>query len=203
MGCGSAELVEGDLGGEGDSRSRRWSSQPIGAFWEAAGPAGRREGKRRKVPPRHKGPRGWGGGAGAGRREWARTRRCGLLGDAGGCAPVGGQLHGGGALAWGSGSTQSSGQPSCWRVTPLSVAPTGGGGTVGNPENPGRGGLGGIHRCLSRNCFSRCLCPVLLLPISAGWPQFSSPHYPPHCHIAFPCGSPLILSPTFHPLLLG
>lgn len=30
-----------------------------------------------------------------------------------------------------------------------------------------------------------------------------SPTPPPHCHIAFPCGSPLIFSPTFHPLLLG
>lgn len=175
----------------------------LAAAWGSVGgrwPRGAAEGKRRKVPRDTKGPWGRGGGAGGGSgrgrgaagsletreaaRGWASPR--------------------GRSPRVGSGPTQSSGQPSCWRVTPLSVAATGGGGTVGNPEYPGFGGEGYSTVVSTAVAFLGVLCPVLLLPISAGWPQFfSPPSSPPHCHIAFPCGFLLNSLPYFSPTPSG
>lgn len=73
----------------------------------------------------------------------------------------------------------------------------------GKPKEPGKRGWGWVPP-LSQ---PQLLCSVFMFGASVphlSWvaPVFS-PTTPPHCHIAFPCGSPLILSPTFHPLLLG
>lgn len=161
-------------------------------------------GEEAESPPRHK--RSPGPGWRRGRREWARRGR----GAAGSLetreAACGWASPRGRSPRVGSGPTQSSGQPSCWRVTPLSVAATGGGGTVGNPETRGLGGGVRVILLLSHQqllflvFYVRCCCS----PSQLGGPSFSLlPHHPRTATSPSPVVSYSILSPTSHPLLLG
>ncbi|XP_055250806.1 uncharacterized protein LOC129536082 [Moschus berezovskii] len=96
------------------------------------------------------------------------------------------------------------GAASRWRVTPLSVAQSRGGGKVGNPRNRWGGGDEGAARyCrLRRSCFSQGFCARwFLLPNSAGELQICSLPSPSPCHTDSPAVFPSFF--PSHPLLFG
>lgn len=174
----------------------------MGAPWEAGGPAGRRRGRGGKSPwtQRSPGP-GWRRGARAGRREWARTRALRVPWRRGGCAPVGCSAGEEPSRGERVDTKLRAGSPSGWRVTPLSVAPTGGGGTVGNPENPGDGGEGGEGSTVVSAAVAFRSVSVFLSWVAPDCPPSRHPRTAtsPSPVVSFP----LVLSPTFHSLLLG
>lgn len=174
-----------------------------------------RGGEEAESLPRHKGPLGGGGAAGAGGAAPRGRKGRGSAGGGrrgGGCR-VSSSLETPEVCAGGEREEEPSrGEPaetklgaaSRWRVTPLSVGQSRGGGKVGNPSNRwGGGDEGAAKYCrMRRSCFSQGFCARrFLLPNSAGELQICFLPSPPPCHTDSPAVFPSFF--PSHPLLFG